>query len=206
LSIHPDQVEQFAEAFAAAAEELVTLEDLVPTTVVDAVLPRGAKLTLELCEELRRLAPFGLANPDVTLLAPGCELGELATVGDGKHLRFRVQRDGRDAGGAIAFGQGTQLDRFRREGRYDVAFRLQENHWNGTVAPQLVVRRVFDADDRFDALYEWLRSQWLEQARDPQAQKIFDELEVEAGGPKRHPLESETFRGLLAEPALLRAA
>ena len=206
LSIHPDQVEQFAEAFAATAEELVTLEDLVPTTVVDAVLPRGAKLTLELCEELRRLAPFGLANPDVTLLAPGCELGELATVGEGKHLRFRVQRDGRDAGGAIAFGQGTQLDRFRREGRYDVAFRLQENHWNGTVAPQLVVRRVFDADDRFDELYEWLRLQWLEQARDPQAQKIFDELEVEAGGPKRHPLESEAFRGLLAEPALLRAA
>jgi hypothetical protein len=29
---------------------------------------------------------------------------------------------------------------------------------------------------------------------------------VEQGGPKRHPLESETFRALLAEPALLRAA
>jgi single-stranded-DNA-specific exonuclease len=206
LSIHPDRVQQFAEAFAAAAGELVTPEDLVPTTVVDAVLPRGAKLTLDLCEELRRLAPFGLANPDVTLLAPGCELGDLATVGDGKHLRFRVQRDGRDAGGAIAFGQGTQLDRYRREGRYDLAFRLQENHWNGTVAPQLVVRRVFDADDRFDELYEWLRSQWLASTRGPQAQRIFDELEVEEGGPKRHPLESETFRELLAQPALLRAA
>ena len=206
LSIHPDRVEEFAQAFAGAAEELVTPEDLVPTTVVDAVVPRGAKLTLELCEELRRLAPFGLANPDVTLLAPACELGELATVGDGKHLRFRIQRDGRDAGAAIAFGHGTQLDRFRREGRYDVAFRLQENHWNGTVAPQLVVRRVFDADDRFDELYGWLRSQWLAKMRDPQAQSIFDELEVEEGGPRRHPLESKTFRELLAEPALLRAA
>jgi hypothetical protein len=39
-----------------------------------------------------------------------------------------------------------------------------------------------------------------------QAQAIFDELEVEKGGPKRHPLESEMFRALLAEPALLRAA
>jgi single-stranded-DNA-specific exonuclease len=206
LSILPERVQKFADAFAAAAEGLVTAEDLVPTTLVDAVLPRGAKLTLDLCEELRRLAPFGLANPDVTLLAPGCALGELATVGDGKHLRFRIHRDGRDAGGAIAFGHGTQLDRFRREGRYDVAFRLQENHWNGTVAPQLVVRRVFDADDRFDEVYAWLREQWLADIRDPQAQRIFDELEIEEGGPKRHPLESETFRGLLAEPALLRAA
>jgi single-stranded-DNA-specific exonuclease len=206
LSIAPDRVEPFAEAFAAQAEGLLGPEDLVPATIVDAVLPRGAKLTLELCEELRALAPFGLANPDVTLLAPGCELGELATVGDGKHLRFRVHRDGSDAGGAIAFGQGTKLDRYRRAGRYDVAFRLQENHWNGTVSPQLVVRRVFDADDRFDEVYTWLRAQWQAQPRDAQAQAIFDELEVEEGGPKRHPLESETFRTLLAEPALLRAA
>jgi single-stranded-DNA-specific exonuclease len=207
LSIVPEFIEPFADKFAAQAEGLLAPEDLVPTTVVDAVLPRGAKLTLDLCEELGRLAPFGLGNPDVTLLAAGCELGDLATVGDGKHLRFRVHRDGRDAGGAIAFGQGTQLDRFRRVGRYDVAFRLQENRWNGTVAPQLVVRRVFDADDRFDELYEWLRAQWSANGtREPQAQRIFDELDVEAGGPRRHPLESETFRALLAEPALLRAA
>jgi single-stranded-DNA-specific exonuclease len=206
LSIVPEWVEPFADAFAAQAGGSLVPEDLVPKTVVDAVLPRDAKLTLDLCQELRRLAPFGLGNPDVTLLAPGCELGDLATVGDGKHLRFRVHRDGRDAGGAIAFGQGTQLDRYRRVGRYDVAFRLQENHWNGTVAPQLVVRRVFDGDDRFDEVYAWLRAQWRAKPPDAQAQAIFDELEVEEGGPKRHPLESETFRALLAEPALLRAA
>jgi single-stranded-DNA-specific exonuclease len=206
LSIAPESVEPFADAFAAHAEGVLELQDLTPTVAVDAILPRGTNLTLELCQELRRLAPFGLANPDVTLLAPGCELGELATVGDGKHLRFRVQRDGRDAGGAIAFGQGTSLDRYRRDGRYDVAFRLQENHWNGTLSPQLVVRRVFDADDRFDEVYAWLRAQWHAARRDPQAQTIFEELEVEEGGPRRHPLESETFRALLAQPALLRAA
>ena len=206
LSIAPDRLEAFASAFAEQAEGLLAPEDLVPATTVDAVLPRDAKLTLDLCQELRQLAPFGLGNPDVTLLAPGCELGDLATVGDGKHLRFRVQRNGNDAGGAIAFGQGTKLDRYRREGRYDVAFRLQENHWNGTVAPQLVVRRVFESHERFDEVYEWLRGQWSAERRDAQAQAIFDELEVEAGGPKRHPLESVTFRGLLAEPALLRAA
>jgi single-stranded-DNA-specific exonuclease len=206
LSIVPDRIESFAAAFAEQAAGLLDLEDLIPTTRIDAVLPRDARLTLELCQELRLLAPFGLGNPDVTLLAPGCELGDLTTVGEGKHLRFRVQRNGYDAGGAIAFGQGTKLDRYRREGRYDVAFRLQENHWNGTVAPQLVVRRVFDADDRFDEVYEWLRAQWGAQERDAQAQAIFDELEVEQGGPRRHPLESQTFRGLLAEPALLRAA
>src|ERR671934_1658966 len=189
LSIVPEWIEPFADAFATHAGEVLTEDALQPTTVVDAVVPRATKLTLELCNELRQLAPFGLGNPDVTLLAPACELGDLVTVGDGKHLRFRVQCDGRDAGGAIAFGQGTQLDRYRRVGRYDVAFRLQENHWNGTVAPQLVIRRVFDADDRFDELYAWLRTQWRAEQRDAAAQTIFDELGLDTDGPpSRHPL------------------
>jgi single-stranded-DNA-specific exonuclease len=206
LTVLPERVEAFADAFAAQAEGALAPEDLVPATVVDAVLPRGTRLTLDLCQELRRLAPFGLGNPDVTLLAPACELLEPATVGDGKHLRFRVRREGVDAGGAIAFGLGAQLDRYRRVANYDLAFRLQENHWNGTVAPQLVVRRIFDADDRFEELYGWLREQWAAERRTPEAEEIFAELELESGGPRRHPLESERFRELLAEPALQRAA
>jgi plasmid stabilization system protein ParE len=91
-------------------------------------------------------------------------------------------------------------------GRYDVAFRLEENHWNGTVAPQLVIRRVFDADDRFEEVYAWLRGQWQAEQREALAQTIFDELEVEGGGSRRHPLESDTFRAMLAEPALREAA
>jgi single-stranded-DNA-specific exonuclease len=206
LTILPERVEAFADAFAEQAQGTLTPDDLTPTTVVDAVLPRGAKLTLDLCQELRRLAPFGLGNPDVTLLAPACELVEPATVGEGKHLRFRVRREGVDAGGAIAFGLGAQLDRYRRVGNYDVAFRLQENHWNGTVAPQLVVRRIYDADEGFEELYAWLREQWTAERRTPDAEAIFAELELEAGGSRRHPLESERFRELLAEPAPLRVA
>jgi single-stranded-DNA-specific exonuclease len=207
LSILPGKVEAFAEAFATEAGSVLVEDDLRPLTVVDGVLPPRTVLTLDLCAELARLAPFGLGNPDVTLLAPGCELGELAAVGDGKHLRFRVRREGRDAGGAIAFALGGQLDRFRRPGRYDIAFRLKENRWNGTVAPQLVVRRIFDADGRFDELRAWLGELWRsgEAAWTPEARAVFEELELAAGG-RRHLLESETFRRLLAQPALAQAA
>jgi single-stranded-DNA-specific exonuclease len=210
LSIDPDRVQAFAAAFAAHAADTVGDEHLRPVTTVDAVVPRGTRLTLDLCAELRRLAPFGLANPAVTLLAAGCELGDLASVGDGKHLRFRVRgRDG-DAGSAIAFGLGSQLDRFRRVGRYDVVFRLEENHWNGTVAPQLVVRRIFDAHDRFDELHRWLADLWKADPGvwPPEARAIFEELGLTAGEQqRRHLLESEAFRRLLdASPALARAA
>src|SRR5581483_5134408 len=148
-----------ADEFADHADAHLTDGDLRPRTVIDATVA-GRELGLPLCEELAQLAPFGLGNPGVTLLIDGCELTELSTVGDGKHLRFRVRQRGRDAGSAIAFGSGAQLDRFRRVGRYDVAFRLQENRWNGTVAPQLVVRWIFDAPERYEELREWLAGEW----------------------------------------------
>ena len=183
-------------------------DDLRPQTIVDAVVT-GPELTLELCEELRRLAPFGLANPGVTLLLPSCEVGDPASVGDGKHLRFRVRDRGRDAGSAIAFGLGTQLDRFRRMGRYDVLFRLEANHWNGTVAPQLVVRRVLDAPERYESLRDWLADQWRLPAaeRSPDAAAIFTELGLDAETSVKRPLlESEAFRALVEEPELAQAA
>jgi single-stranded-DNA-specific exonuclease len=205
LSIPPENIPAFAERFAAHAASELSDEDLQPVTRIDGVVARGTRLTLDLCAELARLSPFGLGNPEVTLLAPGCEIGELATVGEGKHLRFRVRRDGGDEGSAIAFGIGSRLDVYRRDGRWDVAFRLTENRWNGTVAPQLVVRRIFAADERFDELRDWLVAEFRkpEPARDAEAAAIFAEL----GPSRRHLLESERFRALLeSEPALARAA
>src|SRR3954453_17021798 len=138
LSIKPDLVEAFADAFAAVADSCLGERDLRSVTTVDA-FAHGSELTLDLCTELARLAPFGLGNPNVTLLLRGCVLSELAAVGEGKHLRFRVSEDGRDSGSAIAFRFGRRLDSLRRVGRYDVAFRLEANQWNGTVSPQLNV-------------------------------------------------------------------
>jgi single-stranded-DNA-specific exonuclease len=210
LTIDPERLPAFADAFAAHADSVLADEDLRPVIRVDAIVP-GDKLGLALCAELARLAPFGLGNPGVTLLVDGCEIVDPSQVGDGKHLRFRVRQRGRDAGQAIAFGLGGQLDRFRREQRYDVAFRLQENRWNGVVAPQLVVRRVFDAADGVEELREWLAGQWRagEAVWTPEARSIFAELEL-GQGERRSLLESPTFRELLAArsatPALAQAA
>ena len=206
LSILPDQLEAFSDAFGAHADAVLADEDSRPTTVVDAVVP-ASSLTLDLAQELDRLAPFGLGNPDVTLLVASCEAVDPSTVGEGKHLRFRVRQHGRDGGSAIAFGMGAQFERLRGETRYDLAFRLKENRWNGTVAPQLVVRRVFDAPDRYDELRDWLAGLWREgeTAWTPEARSIFGELAL-GEGVRRELLESETFRSLLDADLLPHAA
>jgi single-stranded-DNA-specific exonuclease len=209
LSIDPAHLDAFAAAFATHAEAVLAEDDLAPVTRVDAIVP-GSALTLGLATELERLAPFGLGNPDVTLLVPGCEAVQPGVVGEGKHLRFRIRQSGRDAGSAIAFGLGAQLDRLRRPVRHDLACRLKENRWNGTIAPQLVVRRLFDAPDGYEELRARLADLWREgeDAWTPEARTIFAELEL-AEGVRRQLYESAAFRALLAdtEPdALPRAA
>jgi single-stranded-DNA-specific exonuclease len=207
LSIETEQLDGFAQAFAAHADLALVDGDLLPTTRIDAIVP-GHALTLGLATELDRLAPFGLGNPDVTLLVPSCETVDPALVGDGKHLRFRVRQGGLDAGSAIGFGLGGQLDRLRRPVRYDLAGRLKENRWNGTVAPQLVIRRLFDAPDGYEDLRARLARLWRagEDAWSADARAVFEELELGEGA-KRQLYESESFRALLQfEPALAAAA
>ncbi|HET9507615.1 MAG TPA: single-stranded-DNA-specific exonuclease RecJ [Gaiellaceae bacterium] len=213
LSLGQEQLEAFAEAFGAQADAALTEDDLRPVTRIDAIVP-GSALTLGLATELERLAPFGLGNPDVTLLVPSCEAVQPGVVGEGKHLRFRVRHGGRDVGSAIAFGLGSQLDRLcRTDGqsplRYDLVCRLKENRWNGTVAPQLVIRRLFDAPDGYEELRAHLAALWRggEEAWSREARAIFGELEL-ADGARRQLYESESFRALLAGAAepLPRAA
>lgn len=207
LSIEPARVEAFSSAFAAHAGAYLSEAELLSVTRIDALV-HGSELTLGLCAELARLAPFGLGNPGVTLLVASCELSDVATVGDGKHLRFRVRDGARDAGSAIAFGFGRQLDRFRQDLRFDIAFRLEENHWNGIVAPQLVVRRVFDGEPRYRELRDWLARLWREgvEAWPDEATAVFAELELDGEPGRRHLLESATFRRLLETPPGLAEA
>ena len=210
LSIDPSRVDAFAEAFAAYADAHLAPEDLHELTLVDAVVS-AADLTLELAQELERLAPFGLGNPDVTLLVPATQPVTPSTVGEGKHLRFRVRQHGRDAGTAIAFGQGGQLDRLRAEGLFDVACRLKENHWNGTVSPQLVVRRIFDTPEGYEEQRAALAELWRtgEKSWTPEARRIFEELGLDSDGDRgrrRQLLESESFRALLEGAAWPEAA
>jgi single-stranded-DNA-specific exonuclease len=199
LSIETPQLEAFSDAFGRHADAALGGVDLRPLTTIDAIVPASA-LTLDLAQELDRLAPFGLGNPEPTLLVASVEATGASTVGDGKHLRFRVRQQDRDGGSAIAFGLGAQLDRLQAPGRFDLAFRLKENRWNGTIAPQLVVRRLFDAAVAYDELRAWLAEEWRagETAWTPEAARIFGELGLAEGSTKRQLLESESFRALLA--------
>ncbi len=136
LTIAREAIDGFREAFAAHAAEVLGPDDLVPECRIDAVVP-GDTLTLGLAEELERLAPFGHANPPVSLLVPAAQLADPRPLGEGRHVAFSLH-----AGGArsrcVRFGGGSKLP----EETVDAAVRLEVNRWNGAIEPRLVLRHA----------------------------------------------------------------
>ena len=120
------------------------------------------------------------------------------TVGEGKHLRFRVRQQGRDGGSAIGFGLGAQLDRLVEAGRLDVAFRLKENRWNGTIARSSSSGACSRPRPPTTSCAPGSRASGARaDAWTPEAGRIFAELGLTPGGARRQLLESASFRALL---------
>jgi single-stranded-DNA-specific exonuclease len=136
-TIARSQVDAFRAAFVAHARATLTPEDLVPVERVDAVVA-GDELGLPLAEELERLAPFGIGNPEVSLLVPAARLADARPMGEeGRHVRFTVEAGGHRAR-AVAFGIGS----LPAGELHDVTFALELNEWNGAVEPRLVLRHA----------------------------------------------------------------
>jgi single-stranded-DNA-specific exonuclease len=139
LEIERTRVPEFARAFAAHAERALGDMSLPRGERVDAVV-HGGELGMALAEELRALAPFGSANPTVSLLLRGARFADRRPMGEGRHVRFTV-RSGEARARAVAFGTGARLP--VRDGvPADATFTLEVNEYNGVSEPRLVLRHA----------------------------------------------------------------
>ncbi len=140
LEIERSRLESFREAFLAHTRAVLGAEPPPRSECVDAVL-EGGELGMALAEELQRLAPFGRANPTVSLLVRGALLADRRPMGEGKHLRFTVQAPSGARARAVAFGNGGRLA-VADEALADATFTLEVNEWKGVSEPRLVLRHA----------------------------------------------------------------
>jgi single-stranded-DNA-specific exonuclease len=186
LELEESRLDAFREAFAAHAADVLGPEDLKQTERIDAIVG-GASLGLDLAEELRRLAPFGMGNPGVRLLVPSARVRDVRAIGEGKHARFSLHSGAHRALG-VAFGRSTLG--VGEEDPVDVAVRLEVNRWNGAVEPQVVLRELYPRSSSEDSLEaeEWWRRFEAELALDPEEWPPAGQAAVE--GHRRHSLAS----------------
>ncbi len=126
LSLKREALENFSEAFEAEVRSRLKEEDFQPALRLDVESDLSMILP-ELLDEIRRLEPFGLGNPEPVLLLTGVSVKDRRIVGE-KHLKLRVGH-GKLQMGAIGFRMAEKSPEL--DAKIDVACIPGWNEWNG---------------------------------------------------------------------------
>ena len=176
MRLDADRVAEFRRGLSRAVREQTDGAPLTQELQLDADLQLG-DVTLELAQQLARLAPFGNGNPPLTLVARDLHLLRRRTLDRrGDHLELTVA-DSADAdverrviwwsGDAEALPQG----------RFDLAFTLRVNVFRG----------------QREALMEWLGAQPNED------EVVLRRPTWEALDYRRHPAPRQQLAAILAD-------
>jgi single-stranded-DNA-specific exonuclease len=138
LSLVPEKIAPFREAFEAAVRLRIQEEDLAPILSLDGEAD-FRELSLSAVSELAHVEPVGMGNSTPVFLAQNVGVLTVRPLGrDGDHLKFRLEQGGRRLDG-LAWRKAERLAPIRPGMAVDLAFTPQVNDWNGRPDVQLVV-------------------------------------------------------------------
>ena len=128
LSIDRERIPEFRRALSRAVSGILGDIEERATLEISGYLPLAA-LSLDLVEELERLAPFGPGNPPLTLATAGLELKTHRAVGrNGEHLQLVVEDDEGTQAKAIWWrSEASSLP----QGRFDLAYAVRASDYRG---------------------------------------------------------------------------
>jgi single-stranded-DNA-specific exonuclease len=128
LSIAPERIAEFRRALSRTVLEMRGDVPRKARLQIDGYLPLS-DLSLDLVEEIERLAPFGPGNPPLTLASLRLSLVSHTTVGrNGEHLQLIVEDEAGDTQKVIWWrGAGEPLP----EGRFDLAYTVRASDYRG---------------------------------------------------------------------------
>lgn len=136
LSLEPESLPAFRRGFFRAVEQIIQQMGGVPEP---ALALEGNlhldELSLELVEQIERLAPFGPGNPPPVFAIRNLSIVETRSIGrDHEHLRLAVQdRSGHQQ--TILWWNGANLP--QPEGRFDLACLIRASNYRGEPEIQL---------------------------------------------------------------------
>ncbi len=136
LTLAWDRIPAFRESINRYAQEVLEPGDLVPKIRADGVL-EPASISEPLLQELERLKPFGMGNPEPVFLSKGAAVCNPRIVGE-SHLRFQLSAGSRPVT-AIGFNMKDQYPCLQECGSVDLLYHLRVNEYNGSRTIQAVV-------------------------------------------------------------------
>lgn len=141
FSIHTEKIDEFTQKLNKYARKILTPEILSKKLIIDLEVS-FSDLTQKLYSELQKFEPLGLGNPGPVFKSSAVEVLDVRAVGrDAKHLKLKLKQD-EHLFDSIFFGGGQIYSKLKPGSKVDIAYRLEENVWNGRSNLQLVIRDI----------------------------------------------------------------
>ncbi|WP_456273916.1 single-stranded-DNA-specific exonuclease RecJ [Bacillus sp. AK031] len=139
MTLELSDVSELRNRLNSFAEELLTAEDFIPLTELDAAI-RLEEVDVETIESLELLAPFGMGNPKPKMLIEGVSISGMRKIGGNKdHLKLSLQKDVHTLD-SVGFGMGEFADHISPLAEVSVIGELSINEWNNIRKPQLFLK------------------------------------------------------------------
>ncbi|MFT4968878.1 MAG: single-stranded-DNA-specific exonuclease [Chitinophagales bacterium] len=140
LTLEPENLEAFKTRFNEEVAKRIQADDLIPKIPIDSVL-RLEDITDSYYKVLKQFAPFGPRN-----MQPIFESRALSDTGYSKivgtdHLKLSLKDEKGNRINGIAFRMGDKLS-LLQDGKIDVCYTLNENHWNGRTNLEITVKDI----------------------------------------------------------------
>ncbi|MDD5415619.1 MAG: single-stranded-DNA-specific exonuclease RecJ [Candidatus Daviesbacteria bacterium] len=140
------------EVFKKRLEEIaIALPEEKKVLEIDAEVI-SKQLNKTLIHELQKFEPFGLGNRRPVFVTKNMQVSDIRTVGEGKHLKFKVspsvilsgaqRSEGSNAIDAIAFGMGDWVNLLKSGQMLNLAYNLELDTYNGNDKVQLKVKDI----------------------------------------------------------------
>ncbi len=141
FTVETEKIEMLQKALEEKAMAMIEEDLLVRKLKIDCELP-FAVLTKELFESIKKLSPFGMANPEPVFVTREVTVESFRVLGkEGNHLKLVLKQES-NTFEAIAFGMGELGTKIKPGDKLDVAYVLDENTWNGETKLQLKVKDI----------------------------------------------------------------
>lgn len=141
LTMHPEQVEAFAERFEEVVSASITEQQLTQEIIIDAEL-QLKQITPKFFRVLNQLGPFGPENMcPVFISRQVSAYGGVNLVGS-NHVKMTVYQEGSPLFDCIAFNQGECIEQIRQGKPFDICYTIEENIWREKRSIQLNIKGI----------------------------------------------------------------
>lgn len=140
FTIETEKLSLLQRALEKSAETLLNKELLTRSIKIDCELSFSV-INIGFYEEIQKLEPFGVANPQPVFMSEKVLVRDMRLVGrDGTHLKLKLSQDGSFFFDGIGFGLGENIKKISIGDEINIVYAIDKDTWNGDSKLQLKIK------------------------------------------------------------------